>query len=329
MASGRDWSAEVATLCDLVEAHYLDDEVADRVKELLRRRLTGGSYQHARDERAFAESVSTDTVAASGDLHLRLRYSRISLPERDDRIVPESGRDPKEAALTGHGFARVERLPGNVGLIDIRRFWPLSMSRHAAIGAMHLIADTDALIIDLRSSAGGEPEMVSFLCSYLFEDRVHLNDLYFPAADETIEWWTDPSVPGPRFGAEKPVFVLIGITTMSAAEELCYDLQQQGRADLIGETTAGAANFDYRYRVGEHLMFSVPSGYPINPVSGRGWEGTGVEPDVTVDPRHAFDHAYACALDHVIALGDGNGRTSVFEEAAEARRRLEGTRRSP
>jgi hypothetical protein len=54
--------------------------------------------------------------------------------------------------VTGHGFAPVERLLGNIGLIDIRRFWPLSMSRHAAIAAMHLIADTDVLIIDLRHS---------------------------------------------------------------------------------------------------------------------------------------------------------------------------------
>jgi hypothetical protein len=91
MASGRDWSAEVATLCDLVEAHYLDDDVADRVNELLRRRLTGDSYQHARDQRAFAESVTTDTVAASGDLHLRLRYSRISERALDHVIARGDG----------------------------------------------------------------------------------------------------------------------------------------------------------------------------------------------------------------------------------------------
>ncbi len=108
--------------------------------------------------------------------------------------------------------------------------------------------------------------------------------LWIDADDKTIEWWTDPSVPGPRFGGTKAVFLLINKITISAAEEFCYDLQQQGRATLIGETTAGAANFDYRYRVSEHLMFSVPSGYPINSVPGQGWEGTGVQPHVTTEP---------------------------------------------
>jgi len=192
------------------------------------------------------------------------------------------------------------------------------MSRHAAIGAMHLVADTDVVIIDLRHSWGGEPEMVSFLCSYLFDERVHLNDLYFPSDHKTIEWWTDPSVPGPIFGGTKPIYVLISKVTISAAEEFCYALQQQGRAVLIGETTAGAGNFDYRYRVGEHLMFSVPSGYPVNPMSGHGWEGTGVQPDLATDPDHAFEIAYGLAVDHVIGLGNSDHRLAAFEEATEA-----------
>ncbi|MEA2001886.1 MAG: S41 family peptidase [Actinomycetota bacterium] len=319
MVSGRDWSAEVELLCDLMSRYYLDGDVADRVSQVLRRRLDEGAYRKAADESAFAEVVTADTIAASGDLHVRLRYSREALPERDTMIVPESGRDPEEAAMTGHGFVRVERLSGNIGLVDIRRFWPLSMSRHAAIAAMHLIADTNVLVIDLRRSWGGEPEMVSFLCSYLFDERVHLNDLYFPVEDKTTQWWTDPSVPGPTFGGTKPVYVLISKVTFSAAEEFCYDLQQQGRAVLVGETTAGAANFDYRYRVSEQLMFSVPSGYPVNPVSGRGWEGTGVEPDLAVDPDQAFDRAHKLALDHVISHGAEGHRRTVFEEATKER----------
>jgi C-terminal processing protease CtpA/Prc len=294
---------------------YLRHDVAEMVNARLRERLHDGAYSQAHDEQTFADAVTEDIVSISGDVHLRLRYSVTRLRQLDDLIVPESGRDFREAALTGHGFATVEHLPGNVGLLDIRRFFPLSMSGHAAIAAMHLVADTDVLIIDLRRSMGGEPEMVSFLCSYLLDQRTHLDDLYFPGDDRTIEWWTDPSVPGPIFGGTKPVYLLIGNATISAAEEFAYDLQHQQRAILVGETTAGAGNFDYRYRVSEHLMFSVPSGYPVNPVSGEGWEGTGVAPDIEVDPYEALDVAYMHALEHVITL-DGEGhRRHVLEEA--------------
>jgi hypothetical protein len=140
-----------------MEKYYLDDDVAGRVNAVLRDRLAGGAYSGIADDRVFAQAVTEDTVAASGDVHLCLRYSTAVLPERDDPVIPESGRDLTEAKVAGHGFTNVERLPGNIGLIDVRRFWPLSMSRHAAIGAMHLVADAEVLIIDLRRSEGGEP----------------------------------------------------------------------------------------------------------------------------------------------------------------------------
>ncbi len=317
MAGQRDWSGEVGALCELMTRFYLYPDVAERVTARLPERLQDGAYRNVHDEQTFAKAVTEDTVAASGDLHVRLRYSVPPLPERDDLAVPESGRRPAEAAASGHGFAKVERLSGNIGQIDIRRFFPLSMSRQAAIGAMHLVADTDVLILDLRRSMGGEPEMVSFLCSYLFDERVHLNDLYFPADDRTIEWWTDPSVPGPLFRGTKPLYVLTSNTTISAAEEFAYDLQQQQRAILIGQSTAGAANFDYRYRVTEHLLFSVPSGYPINPISGQGWEGTGVRPNIEVATDRAFEVAYKLALEHVISLGGEGHRRAILEEAVQ------------
>jgi Peptidase family S41/N-terminal domain of Peptidase_S41 in eukaryotic IRBP len=317
VAVHRDWFGEIQAMCDYVQRFYFDPRIAEEVNARLRERLTSGAYNGVSDALAFAEVVSQDTIAVSGDQHLRLRHSVASLPERADPVVPESGRTPEEAGSEGHGFASVGRLAGNVGLVDIRRFFPLSMSRHAAAAAMHVIADTDALIVDLRLSEGGEPEMVAFMCSYLVDEPTHLNDLYFPAEDRTIEWWTDPDVPGPTFGSTKPVWVLISSATISAAEEFAYDLQQLQRAVLVGETTAGAANFDYRYRVTEHLMFSVPSGYPINPVSQQNWEGTGVLPDIETTAAAAFDTAYRLALHHVIGLGGDGHRRLILDEAVE------------
>jgi Peptidase family S41 len=316
MALQRDWSGEIQTMCDYMERFYLDPRIAEAVNARLRGRLISGAYRHASDELTFAEVVTRDTIAVSGDQHLRLRHSIAALPERSDPVVPESGRTSEEASAEGHGFATVARLAGNVGLVDIRRFFPLSTSRHAAVAAMHLVSDCDALIVDLRRCVGGEPEMVAFICSYVFDTRTHLNDLYFPTEDRTVESWTDPMVPAPTFGGTKPVWVLISGITISAAEEFAYDLQQLQRATLVGEITAGAANFDYRYRVTEHLMFSVPSGFPINPHSGKGWEGTGVRPDIQVGVDAAFDVTYERALQHVIDLGGDGYRRPILDEAA-------------
>ena len=64
-------------------------------------------------------------------------------------------------------------------------------------------------------------------------------------------------------------------------------------------------------------MFSVPSGYPINPNSGQNWEGTGVQPDVVVAAPAAFDTSYVHALQHVIGLGGHGYRRSILDEAEQ------------
>lgn len=315
----RDWSPVVEILCAQLASSYVDPDVAGRVAARLRRRLAEGAYARVDDDEGFAAAVTRDTVEESGDQHLRLRHSVAPLPLLDTPVVPDSGRLPIEAALAGHGFARVERLPGNVGLVDIRRFFPARGSGHAAVAAMQLVADADVLLIDLRGCGGGEPDMVTLVESHLFDERTHVNDLYFPAEDRTIQWWTDPYVPGPVFGGTKPVFVLLGGASYSAAEGFAYDLQQLGRAVLVGEPTAtGVAYFDFRYRVGDHLMFSVPSGYVRHPVTGRNWAPDGVQPDIRVGAARAFDTAYALALEHVLGLGADGYRRPVADAARRA-----------
>jgi Peptidase family S41/N-terminal domain of Peptidase_S41 in eukaryotic IRBP len=319
----RDWTATIEVLVDQLETYYVDPEMARVVIDRLRRQHADGAYAEIDDDEAFADAITVDTVATSGDLHLRLRYSVAPLAVLESPIVPDSGRHEDEAALAGHGFHRVERLPGNVGLVEIRRFFPARISGHAAVAAMQLVANSDALIIDLRRCPGGEPDMVALVESHLFDERTALNAIHFPAEQRTVQWWTDPFVPGKSFGGTKPVYVLLSAESYSAAEGFSYDLQQHRRATLIGEPTAtGVSYFDYRYRVSEHLMFSVPSGHVVNPVSGRSWAPEGVQPDIRVEATQALDTAHALALEHVLALGGDGFRRDVSAEAARALSKL-------
>nr|BFE79994.1 hypothetical protein GCM10020093_025950 [Planobispora longispora] len=149
--------------------------------------------------------------------------------------------------------------------------------------------------------------MVALLCSYLFDEPTHLNDIYDRPGDSTAQFWTLPFVPGPRFGADKPVYVLTSGFTFSGAEEFAYDLQSRKRATVVGERTR-RAHPGVRYRVGAHLKSAVPCGRAINPVTGTNWEGTGIVPDIDLPAEHAFVHAYGLALRHVLELGEEGAR---------------------
>ena len=81
-------------------------------------------------------------------------------------------------ARTNYGVERVERLPGNVGLLELRAFFDHDLGGDVVVAAMTLVAHAEALIVDLRRNGGSSPEMVALVSSYLFDDKpVHLNDL--------------------------------------------------------------------------------------------------------------------------------------------------------
>ncbi|GAA1655943.1 hypothetical protein GCM10009733_061840 [Nonomuraea maheshkhaliensis] len=90
--------------------------------------------------------------------------------------------------------------------------------------------------------------------------------------------------------------MLTSDNTFSAAEELAYDLQQLGRAVVVGETTRGGAHPCKGWTVHPHLEATVPTGRAINPVSGTNWEGLGVRPDVPCFAAKSLDQAHTLAL---------------------------------
>jgi retinol-binding protein 3 len=170
-------------------------------------------------------------------------------------------------------------------------------SSKARFVASNFLANSDALILDLRKNGGGAPSMVALVCSYLFpaEPVVHLNDLYMRPENSTHQWWTLPYVPGKRF-VRKPVYVLTSKRTFSAAEECTYNLQKLDRAIIVGETTGGGAHPGGPQPIVDKFVIWVPMGRAINPVSKTNWEGTGVKPDIEVPAELALKTAQIEAL---------------------------------
>jgi hypothetical protein len=306
-------SEQIDLLARQVRDHYVFPDVGARLGALLSERLAAGAYQDLSDEE-LAAVVTGDMQALHPDPHLRLLYSPAVLPKPADELR----RLPGEAALAGHGIAKVALLPGNVGLLDIRKLYRPDESGAAMVAALRVLADADVLLIDLRRNGGGDPSMVVLLCGHLFDVAIHLNDIDDRLLGVVRQYWTAPVVTGPSFGGTKPVYVLTSADTFSGAEELAYDLQQLGRARLVGETTKGGAHPSTRWWIGEHLMSSVPTARAVNPVSGTNWEGVGVRPDVEVPAAQAFDTAYRLALAHVLTLGGDGARRTVAEQAREA-----------
>lgn len=303
-----------------IEQGYVFPEVAARIAAQIRSHLAEGAYDDLVDAAEFCTTVTNHMQAVCGDKHLRLRVQQAG--RAIHARTPEEYR--QAAALENHGFNKVERLPGNVGYLDLRGFHSPDVAGETAVAAMNFLANSSALIIDLTQCPGGSPAMIQLLTTYLMDERpVHLNSFYFRPADLTMQTWTLPYVPGKRMSTI-PVYVLTSSFTFSAAEEFTYNLKNLKRATIVGETTGGGAHPGGSRPLAEGLEIFVPHGRAINPISGTNWEGTGVEPDIAVPKDAAFTTAYRAALEQVLDRLKDETAAPIRNLVAEAEKALAG-----
>src|SRR3954462_4056295 len=142
------------------------------------------------------------------------------------------------------------------------------------------------------------------VASYLFDRPTHLIDIHNHKEDTTAQNWTLSYLPGPRM-TKQPVFVLTSKRTFSGAEEFAFDLKNQKRATIVGETTGGGAHPVAPHVVADYFMVGIPFAKSLDPVTKTNWEGTGVEPDVKVAAADALTTAEKLALEKIQAKKEG------------------------
>jgi hypothetical protein len=301
-ASMRD--AVIEGVVSRLRARYVFPEVGERMETHVRARVEAGDYDAITSANTLSEQLTDDIREISNDGHLRVRYSFEPRPIQTEETIfdnPERVAEYDQSArIANYGYRKVERLAGNVGYIEQNGLHAVTKAATTAMAAFNLIADTDALIIDLRANGGGDPRHVALICSYLLdEEPVHLNSFYSREDGSVEQFWSWPWLPGRRY-LDKPVWVLTSSRTFSGAEELAYNLKTLGRATLVGETTGGGAHPVNFYQINAHFEISIPFARAVNPVTGSNWEGTGVVPDIHVPAGEAFDTAYRLALRAVL-----------------------------
>jgi C-terminal processing protease CtpA/Prc len=291
----------VDQLAAALDRTYIDAGVARRMATALRDRSRRGAYERITSAKALAETLTTQLQSWSHDKHLSVFYSHDPLPAGRGATLPSPEIEAEErrySASINHGIEAVRRLAGNVGYIDLREL--LLGGDDKIESAMRLVADTDALIIDLRRCRGGRPEVSRLLISYLLPPEPVLVGITWqrePA--ESLKVWSQDSLPGPRYTGRQ-VLLLTSRRTFSAGEMLAYTLQSMGRARVVGDTTGGGGHGINFRQLTPHFAASIPFIKPIDPNTGRGWEGEGVVPDVRVPADQALGAAQAEALRGVL-----------------------------
>ncbi|HSJ13497.1 MAG TPA: S41 family peptidase [Longimicrobiales bacterium] len=237
-----------------------------------------------------------DVRTYSYDLLRGWEQDSVSLTLRDARGRTDSLRLARSGYddVASIPMVRDSVLPGNIGYLRIDTFGadtvvPLMRA------AMARLADTDGLIVDVRYNGGGSTNIGYALLRVLAERP-------FPSSGQRTRYYSAlsrargseplfvqfpidsirPDTIHPHYG--KPVAMLIGPMTFSAAEDFAVAFDNMERGPMIGEPTGG--------NTGQPLFFPLPGGgaarvrtkHDLYP-EGREFLFVGVQPDILVRPR--------------------------------------------
>jgi hypothetical protein len=283
----------VAFAAKTFESSYVDAAIGRKMAVALRKQQARGAYRDVQYGDAFARTLTQQLQEISHDRHVELRFSYFLKPAGTAGDQTEA--EARRMAAINCGFEKAEHRQPNIGYLKFNMFADPAICSATASAAMTFLADSDALIMDLRDNRGGHPDMALLILSYLFDAPTHVADTIDGAEKSVKETWTLPSVAGKRF-IDKPVFVLTSKATFSAGEAVAYYLQASKRGTVIGETTGGGGHLTRNVSVDDHFTIRVPHARSVSPVTKAGWEGTGVTPDVAVEAIGALDTALELAV---------------------------------
>ncbi|NVD74849.1 S41 family peptidase [Duganella sp. BJB1802] len=280
----------IDTLIAKLNANYVFPDKAKQAEVVLRQHQREGKYDGITDGKQLARQLSDDIDGVVHDKHMLVDASARPVPPDDAMPPPPQTRAEWEKQVppavlervlaSNLGVEKVDHLSPNIGYLQLSSFAPAFLVSDKFAASMNALADTDGLIIDLRNNGGGGGESVALLISYFFDERTRLNDSWERATGIATQYWTQDKLDGKRYGGKKPLLILAGPDTKSAAESFAYQLQALKRATVIGERTWGGANASRPYRLSEHFAAFIPSRRSISPITHTNWEGVGVIPDV-------------------------------------------------
>jgi hypothetical protein len=287
-------------VAEIVETKYVLEDKSKGFADAFRAKCAAGAYDALTDARIFAETVTADLIAITGDKHLNFRVMVPSdVGEKASGSLHHPVRYFRLRLKENAGFQKLEWIEPGIGYIDLRRFYSFDQAKDMAVAAMTFLSNARAIIIDVRENGGGSGD---YLSSYFLPYPTQLSGSYARQTGTLTECWTRRDI-GVEPRLDVPVFVLTGPNTFSASEAFAYDMQALKRARLVGEPTKGGAHSTDVFGIDSQFEFYISTERAVSPVTGGNWEGTGVIPDIPVPAASALEAALVEARKAAEAFG--------------------------
>lgn len=297
----------------LLEKHYLYEDTARLMGTLLRDRLSSGAYEQIQSVQEFSRALTKDLQSNFRDRHIGIKYDPSTVKilkggQAEENISQEEIQELLSIEIyENFRIPEVRRYNGNIGYLKIDKLLPPNYATGYAqkvAAAMELIADTDAIILDLRENGGGYDEGVRLILSYFFEPNTPIFNSIARTAEgmKTENSYAMQEVLGRRL-LTQPVYVLTSSQTGSGAEAIAHVMHYSNRGTLIGESTYGAGYLFDNHLVSEKLKLValIPHSAGMHPKATNNWESVGVKPQIETPQEQALEMATYLAVESLLA----------------------------
>ena len=200
----------------------------------------------------------------------------------------------RKLARTGYRNLKVnptvefKMLPNNVAYFLINEF-ETSDSRKKFVALFDSISKSSALILDIRLNGGGNTDftILSYLTDKPIKPAQNFVQKYIPtnrAWGQSVEWEQlslSSKEPNGKNLYSKPVILLTGPQTFSAAEDFAVAFDAMNRGKIMGEATGGSTGQPLQFTLPGGLMGRVCTKRDLYP-DGKVFVGVGVQPNITI-----------------------------------------------
>jgi carboxyl-terminal processing protease len=177
-----------------------------------------------------------------------------------------------------HKVSGAWQVPGSGSLTPTVRIAQLGTGTAEALRKVIAgLGEAKGLILDLRGTYSG-----------MLEEAVAVAGAFLPSGSLVVQKMLPDGLAHPLYTGvtpawSGPVLILADRVTAGPAEALVMALLDHRRARMVGTATAGRAAITSLHPLGNDLVLRLADTALRGP-SGRSWSGSGIQPDVRVEP---------------------------------------------
>ncbi|NMP15890.1 S41 family peptidase [Thalassotalea sp. Y01] len=193
-----------------------------------------------------------------------------------------------------NGNVNVEILESNIGHLTISENFIFADSHQILLDAFQLMANVEAMIIDLRAADHVDLSLVQQMISFFIKPETLIGNVQFNNHTSPLMSLKTPGYD--KLKDDFPLYIINSAFVSGEWEFFSHSLQQFDKAVVLGAETMGLGYFTKPINVGSQLIVKIPYAVIKDPVSEESWDKHGVTPDVFAKDEEVVDKAFHLAL---------------------------------